>query len=513
MGARFIGADRDQVFLMPPSLRDWVPEGHLVWTVLDSVEELDLSAFYAAYRADGHGRPAYEPSMMVGLLLYAYARGNRSSRAIERACVEDVAYRVVAGNLAPDHSTIAEFRCRHESALGEVFTGVLGLCARAGLASVGVVAIDGTKMSANASVNANKDFGQIAREILEEAAETDRREDELYGRARGDELPEHLRTREGRRKALREAKERLEREREEAGRSSDDDGDVEIELDPGQFVTRPVGRRAWVREGRRALETRREREARPIPKERTDRLFEACRRLEEELDYEHASHRAYEAWRARGIAADGTSRMARGSVKPHEPALAPSGLVNTTDHDSRVVRTHGQAPLQGYNAQLVVNDNQVAIAAEVTTESPDFGHLEPMVRATQRELRTVGLDDPDVVLADAGYWHQRQMENVVSDGMTVLVPPDAGLRKGTRPGWTGGVYDFMRRVLASPEGRALYRRRQVTIEPVFGQIKFNRAIKRFQRRGRAACRSEWRLIAATHNLLKLHSHQLAAATP
>jgi hypothetical protein len=154
--------------------------------------------------------------MMVTLLLYAYARGNRSARGIERARVEDVVYRVVAGNLAPDHSTIAEFRCRHERALGGVFSGVLGLCARAGLASVGVVAIDGTKMSANASINANRDFGQIAREILREAAEIDRREDELYGRERGDELPEHLRTREGRRKALREAKERLEREREQA---------------------------------------------------------------------------------------------------------------------------------------------------------------------------------------------------------------------------------------------------------------------------------------------------------
>src|SRR3954452_14588193 len=156
MGAGFIVLDREQVFLMPPSVRDWVPEGHLVWTVLEAVGELELSAFYAEYRSDGHGRPAYEPSMMVALLLYAYARGTRSSRAIERACVEDVACRVVAGNLAPDHSTIAEFRCRHEAALGELFSGVLGLCARAGRASVGVVAIDGTKMSANASVNANR---------------------------------------------------------------------------------------------------------------------------------------------------------------------------------------------------------------------------------------------------------------------------------------------------------------------------------------------------------------------
>jgi transposase len=517
MGARFIGLDREQVFLMPPSVREWVPEGHLVWTVLDAVEELELAAFYAAYRADGHGRPAYEPSMMVALLLYAYARGNRSARGIERACVEDVAYRVVAGNLAPDHSTIAEFRCRHEQALGEVFGGVLGLCSRAGLASVGVVAIDGTKMSANASVSSNRDFGQIAREILQEAAEIDRREDELYGPDRGDELPEHLRTREGRRKALREAKDRLEREREQGQApdpvADDEPGEVVVELDPERFVTRPQGPRAWLREGRRALDAEREQQARPIPHERTDRLFEACRRLEEELDVEQASNAAYEAWRARGVAADGSRRMAPGMLKPYQPPVAPAGLVNTTDPDSRVVRTHGQPPLQGYNAQMAVNDRQIVVAAEITTESPDFGHLEPMVHATRRELHRLGLGDPEVVLADAGYWHQRQMEHIVADGIQVLVPPDGGLRKGPRPGWDGGFYAFMRRVLASTEGRSLYRQRQITIEPVFGQIKFNRTIKRFQRRGRAACRSEWRLIAATHNLLKLHNHRIAATTP
>jgi transposase len=511
MGARFIGCDRDQVFLMPPSLRDWVPEGHLVWTVLDAVGELDLSAIYADYRDDGRGRPAYEPSMMVALLLYAYARGNRSSRGIERACVEDVAYRVVTGNLAPDHSTIAEFRCRHERPLGEVFCGVLGLCARAGLVSVGVVAIDGTKMAANASSDANRDFGQIAREILAEAAEIDRRENELYGCERGDELPEQLRTREGRRRALREAKERLARDRDDAPETpAEDEPPATIELDPGEFVTRPQGRRAWLREGRRALEAEREREGRPIAKDRSDRLFEACRRLEEELDIEHASHAAYDAWRARGVAADGSRRMAPGMVKPHEPVPVPTGLMNTTDHDSRPMRTHGYKPLQGYNAQLAVNEQQIVIAAELTTDSPDFGHLEPMVRATQRELRGVELGDPDVVVADAGYWHQRQIEAVVGDSIQVLVAPDSSLRRGARPGWAGGLYDFMRRVLATPDGRALYRQRQTTIEPVFGQLKFNRQIRRFQRRGRAACRSEWRLITATHNLVKLHRHLIAA---
>src|SRR4051794_13050477 len=255
------------------------------------------------------------------------------------------------------------------------------------------------------------------------------------------------------------AKARLERERGHASEAAgeDDEEPVSVELDPRDFVTRPQGRRAWVREGRRALQSQRERQGRPIAKDRSDRLFEACRRLEEELDVEHASHDAYEAWRARGVAADGSRGMARGMVKPHEPVLVPAGTVNTTDHDSRVMRTQGQPPLQGYNAQLAVNDRQVIVAAEVTTDAPDFGHLDPMVRATRRELRAVDVDEPAIVVADAGYWHQRQIETVVSDGIQVLVPPDSGLRTAPRPGWTGGLYDFMRRVLATPVGRAAYR--------------------------------------------------------
>jgi len=418
----------------------------------------------------------------------------------------------------PDHSTIAEFRCRHERALGEVFSGVLGICSRAGLGSIGIVAIDGTKFSGNASINANRDYGQIAREILREAGETDAREDELYGRERGDELPEHLRTREGRRKALREAKEHLDCEREAELLTGADDAEegeqlLQVDLDPEHFVTRPSGRRAWLREGRRALDNEREKQARPIPHERTARLFDACRRLEEELENQHQANTAYEAWRARGVAADGTRRMAPGKVIPFELPVAPTGLMNLTDPDSRVVRTHGQAPKQGYNAQLAVNEQQLIVAAEITIDSPDFGHLQPMVNATRRELHAIGLEDPEVVLADAGYWHQRQMEQIVSQGMTVLVPPDGGLAKTPRAGWDGGPYAFMRQALRTDAGRALYRHRQITVEPVFGQIKFNRGIRRFHRRGRAACRSEWRLIAATHNLMKLHTHRLAAATP
>ncbi len=166
---------------MSPSLRDWLPEDHLAWFVLASVEQLDLGAFYTSYRADGHGRAAHDPAMMVALLVYAYARGQRSSRGIERSCVEDIAFRVIAANQVPDHATIARFRQRHEDAIADLFSGVLGLCARAGMVEVGVIAIDGTKMHANASQHATRGYDRIARQILGEADEVDREEDASHG--------------------------------------------------------------------------------------------------------------------------------------------------------------------------------------------------------------------------------------------------------------------------------------------------------------------------------------------
>ena len=213
MGPSFIACDREQSFLMPSDVRDWLPENHLAWFVLAAVEEMDLYPFYAAYRVDGRSRPAYEPAMMVALLLYAYARGIRSSRVIERACEEDVAFRVLAAQQRPDHATLARFVERHQEAIAGLFGEVLTLCARSGLAKVGVIAVDGTKLQANASRNENLDYEQLAREILEEAKAVDAAEDELYGEARGDELPPEFGTAQGRRGWLREAKQRLEAER------------------------------------------------------------------------------------------------------------------------------------------------------------------------------------------------------------------------------------------------------------------------------------------------------------
>jgi transposase len=465
MPQRFVACDREQSFLMPPDVREWLLPRHLAWFVIDAVAEMDLAEFFAAYRVDGRSRPPYDPAMMVGLLLYAYARGIRSSRVIERACEEDVAFRVLAAQQRPDHATIARFIERHQDALAGLFGEVLTLCARSGLVNVGVIAIDGTKVHANAARDANLDYEQLAREILEAAKAVDAAEDERYGEARGDELPPEFATVQGRRGRLREAKQRLEAER----------------------AANPQ----------------------PVPRSRPTRVKEAKRRLEEELFTELRANRAYEAYRARGRMKDGR-RFGR-PPDAYQPPATPDGRINVTDPDSHVVKGL-RGFIQGYNAQAVTTEDQVVLAAEIETVGADFGHLEPMLAAAQRELTAAGVDDtPEVVLADAGYWHGEQIQRIAEGGMQVLIPPDTGRQRTTRRNWEGGRYDEMRQVLASERGSELYRKRQPMIEPVFGQMKFNRGLDRFRRRGRGAVRTEWRLITATHNLLKLHRYSLAAA--
>lgn len=432
MGQKFIAADREQVLLLPPDLREWLPADHLARFVIDAVEELDLAAFYARYRRDGWGRPAYDPALMVALMLYAYAKGVRSAREIERRCVEDVAFRVIAANLAPDHATIARFRADHEHALGELFGQVLGLCARAGLVRAGVVAVDSTKLAANASGLANRGYEQIAREILDEAAAVDAAEDELYGERRGDELPPEL----------------------------------------------------------------------ADPKTRRARLRELKRELEAEWEAERAAHQAMLERRAGHEARTGRRPPGRPPVE-RDMCGDPPGRVNVTDPDSRPVKTP-RGFIQGYNAHAVAGDGQIIIAADVSTGTRDQGHLEAMIGAAAVELAGAGSDQtPAVVLADAGYWVGAQIQRLTADGMTVLVPPDAHARAAPNPRRRGGLYEHMRQRLASDDGGALYKRRMAIIEPIFGQTKTNRRTDRFQRRGLPAVRSEWRLITATHNMLKL----------
>ena len=201
--------ERDQLFLMPPSLRDWLPEDHLAWFVLDVVDQLDLAPFFASHREDGRGGASYHPSLLLAVLLYAYCTGERSSRKIEAHLRDDVAYRVLGANQAPDHATIARFRARHEEAIADLFDQMLSLCVRAGIVDTSLVAIDGTKISANASPDANRSRRQLVDEILAEAERVDAEEDARFGERRGDELPPEWADRNGRRARIAKALEEL----------------------------------------------------------------------------------------------------------------------------------------------------------------------------------------------------------------------------------------------------------------------------------------------------------------
>jgi transposase len=445
MSMSFLSCDREQAWLMPPSLRDWLADGHLAWFVLDTIEQLDLDAVYADYRADGHGRPAHDPRMMVALLLYAYAVGERSSRQVERRCQEDVAFRVIAANRVPDHTTIARFRVRHERALADLFIGVLALCAKAGMVRVGTVAVDGTKLAANAGISANRQYPAIRDEverILAEAGAADAAEDELFGDARGDELPAELADSVSRRARLQRAKSELEAE--EAARQAD--------------------------------------------------------------------HHARMAAREQRLEQTGYKPRGRTPRAP-DAALLLSARRNITDPDSRIMSSRG-AHVQAFNAQAIVGEGQVILAARITNSPNDSSQLKAMVDAARENLDAIGHDAKiKCVLADGGYWNNDDITAVRKTNATVLIPTHSPHHKGQRKlaPRQGPEADRITKILATKAGRRLYRRRAAIVEPVFAHTKHTRGITRFARRGQNAVEQEWQLIATTHNLLKLFRYQPQAA--
>jgi transposase len=506
-------------------VRDWLGADHLAWFVIDAVEEMDLSAFYAAYRADGHGRAAYEPSLMVAVILFAFATGVRSSRAIERHCREHVAFRVITGNLVPDHVTVARFICRHQQALSELFGEVLRLCHKGGLVKPGVVSIDGTRIAGSANPDVNMEFEQIALEIVAQAKATDEAEDEQFGEARGDELPEELRTPEGRREFLRQARQALRRDEEGEGPEQIEEPDAEaeteepgrtptpeFEFDPERITDAGGGRRRWLSEAKRQLEQHRWENPDPIVRSRVERLLLALGRLEAELAAERAGNEAYEAYREQGRMRDGR-RFGR-SPDPYQPPEVPEGKVNVTDPDSRPIPV-GFGFVQGYNCQTAVNENQIVLAAEITNLSTDFSQLSPIVTATLEELSRAGITDVrrllEAVAADAGYWNEQQMDDVVVNRhIPVLVAPDKGSRATPKRWLTDPRANWMRTLLKSEDGHRRYAKRKQTVEPLYGDTKHNRGFIRFHRRGRVKVRTEFRLLMMTHNLTKAYRHQIAA---
>ncbi len=370
-------------------------EDHLAWFVIATVGELDLDAFDAAYRADGHGRPAYDPAMVVSLLSYAYATGEFSSRGIERHCRQDIAYRVITANEVLDHATIARFVHRHQDALAGLFTAGLELCGKAGLGRPGIVVFDGTKLSGNAHRDRNLDYGQIAREIIERAIDTDAAEDEELGDARGDELPEELSTDEGRRAWLaRELAARAEIE------DSPDQPTSEEVFDPELIVARGQGRDGWIRESRRRLDDQRTGAPSDVPRSREERLWNAGQRLADDLDAIRRGQDAWEQWRR--TATDSSGRRL-GNRALRQPPDSPDGTINLTDPDTQMMMGHQQF-IQGYNAQAVVTEDQIVLAAEISTRAGDFSQLRPMLTATCRELEQAAIAErPEIAIADAGF--------------------------------------------------------------------------------------------------------------
>lgn len=448
MPCNYTPYNRRQMYLLPPDMKDWLPGDHLVWFLIEALEQLDLSTFHAAYRANGQGGQAHHPAMMLAVLLYGYCLGVRSSRELERLCLESVPYRILAGDTAPDHCAFARFRQRHASAMTILFVEILRLCAAAGIVRVGRVNLDGTKMKARASLAANRTEAKLAEEIermLAEAAAKDAEEDAVYGTdRRGDELPEALRTREGRLQRLREAQARLERERLEA-----ED------------------------EQRKKLEER-ERDEQTTGKKKRGRAPKSVAKVGEE----QANRRA-----------------------------------NVTAPETRMLKTRS-GYVQGFNAQAVCTDEQIIVAAEVTQQENDQGWFHPMLEQAQgNATATLGAERGRIRLgrADAGYCNESDLAKKCEYEILMATTKDWKRRKELRdsppprgriPGRLTAT-QRMERKLRTKVGSCEYKKRSQTIEPVFGQIKSARGIDAFYGHELQTARSEWNLICAAHNLLKL----------
>lgn len=445
MGKTFRSYDLNQQLLLPPDLRQWLRPDHLALYVSDVVESLDLSGILQVYEeGDGRGRPPYHPALMVKLLIYGYCTGKMSSRKLEQATYDDVAFRVLSCNQQPDHDSIAGFRKRHLQELGRLFVQVLKLCERAGLVKLGHVAIDGSKIKANASKyqtlsyermkDAEQELAAEVGRLLGEAQRIDEEEDQLYGKGkRGDELPEELRDREARLAKIRTLIADLEKEAKAAAEQKSAEKE------------KPAAERS--RNWRRKWEMSQQGEILPLPKSKR----------------------------------------------------------NLTDPDSRMMKDLvTQSYQQGYNVQIGVDAQaQIVVGAKVVQAGNDQQQLVPMLQEVARNLGRM----PEAASADGGYFSAVALTDEAVRGVNLHVPPnqrvpDIGSLAEPLPA-SASVQQRMWQKLKSPEGRAIYNLRQAIVEPVFAQIKHIRGFRQFLLRGLAQVEAEWLLVCMTHNLLKL----------
>ena len=456
MGQNFIPDTVNQTLLFPPSLDDWLPEGHLARFLLDVVSALDLSAIYKSYQdKDGRGQAAYAPEMMVRLLLYGYARGVYSSRKIQTRTFEDVAFRYLSGDQHPDHATIAEFRKRPLEALSGLFTQALLLCSEAGLVKLGHVSIDGTKIKANASKHKamsykhmNETEARLKQEIdalLAAAEKTDAEEDAQYGKDRhGDELPAELQRRESRLQKIGEAKAALEQEAKEKA---------------------------------------------------SQQRVEAEQKLAEREEEERRT---------------GKGKRGRKPQAPDPDKAKPDDTAqrNFTDPESRIMPDGANKGsfVQGYNAQIAVDSaSQVIVAAEITQETNDKKQLLPMIAQIAANLE----QKPEKVSADTGYFSEANVTDEQVKDVDLYVATgrdkhgDVVETSSDPPPPGASPKEAMREKLRTEAGRTVYKMRKAIVEPVFGQIKEQRGFRRFSLRGKENVSREWKLVCAVSNLLKL----------
>ena len=501
---------RDQPFLLPPDVREWLPAGHLAWFVIDAVEALDLSRFAARATPAGSlaGRAAYDPAVLLGLLVYGYATGVRSSRRIERACAEDVAFRVICAQDGPDHATIARFRRQHFADAGvmaDLFGQVLALAARAGLGRLGLIALDGTKIAASASSDANRGeakLRELAARILAEAEAVDAAEDDLYGDARGDELPPELADPRTRSERIAAALAGLEAERQAAEREREGKAArcrAYLAARQEQLAGRIAAQQAKAEDFERrnaakvAATGRGLRQRRTVPAGEHARIQRDVRRLE---------------------------RAKQRAAEPDKAAKTEPGPVrNITDPQSRLMPVRGGGFVQGYNAQAVHSADGLCLAAAVTQDTTDYASFEPMMRQAQAAsaLLRAHARGPlhrlrariGTALADAGY---RSQANLTCPGPDRLIATGTrrDLEKAARDPVSSGkaagpAATAMAARLKTPAGIAAYRQRGPIAETPFGNIKHNLGFRCFSMRGLQRASGEWAFQNTVANLLKIHA--------
>ena len=441
--------DPDQLFLLPPDMKDWLPQGDLVYFLMDVVDKLDLHPIYASYDGSKGGQPPYDPRMMTSLLIYAYCKGVASSRKIERATHEMIPFRVLTADQQPDHDTIADFRKRHLQALAGLFVQVLQLCQKAGLVKLGHVALDGTKVKANASKHKAMSYARMEKSAAELRAEVERmlqqaeavdvEEDALYGKGkRGDELPDELQRKQSRLKKIKEAMAALEAE----------------------------------------------------AKAKADVKREELQQKEKT--------RTQEGKKPRG-------------PKPKEPddKPKPKAQRNFTDSDSRIMKDGASKSFeQAYNCQAAVDEKaQVIVAASVTQETNDKQQVKPLIESIKENT---GGKKPKKASADNGYFsenniaylQEEEIDEYIATGRLKHSEKPPPVSRGRIPK-SATAKERMARKLRTVKGRGTYKKRKVIVEPVFGQIKEARGFRRFLLRGLENVTAEWDLICLTHNLLKL----------